>query len=105
MSERTALADTRTSASTIVLVLVLTIRAATGSPSGFAITMLVLGLAGGVLAWWEATARYVWRADPQHRVPRPWAAFTAALSVACSCLAGLSLSVTDLPGAIDLILR
>ncbi|HKJ56847.1 MAG TPA: hypothetical protein VJ978_12770 [Nitriliruptoraceae bacterium] len=99
-SERTALSDARTASSTVVLVLVVSIRAIGAPFPTFAWVLLGMGMLAGVIALWEAGSRYVWREDEDHRTPRPWAAFTAAISILCSCLAGLSLTFQDLPDVI-----
>ncbi len=96
-SERTALSDARTASSSMVLVLLLSVRVFRAPYPVFAWVMLALALTAGVIALWEAGSRYVWREDDEHRTPRPWAAFTAAISITCSAIAGLSLTFQDLP--------
>lgn len=81
----------------MVLVLLLSVRVFTAPYPVFAGIMLAIALATGLLALWEAGSRYVWREDDEHRTPRPWAAFTAAISILCSAIAGLSLTFQDLP--------
>ncbi len=96
-SERTSLSDTRTAMSSLVLALLVLLRALTSPFRPLPYLLLALAIFGALLALWEARSRYVWREDPDHRVPRPWTAFTAAISIICSCLAGLLLTFQDLP--------
>lgn len=104
-NERTSLSDRRSAASALTLVLVLGVRAYGAPVSIFPVAMLGLALVAGILALWEASSRYIWREDPDHRTPRPWSALTVAISVMCSCIAGISLSFSRLPSAIDQLLR
>ena len=100
-SERTSLSDTRTATSSLVLALLVLLRAVTSPFRPLPYILLTVAIVGALLALWEARSRYVWREDPDHRVPRPWTAFTAAISIVCSCLAGLTLTFTDLPDILE----
>lgn len=99
-SERTALSDARTASSSLVLVLLVFTRTISAPEPFVAYLFLTAALLAGILALWEAGSRYVWRTDESHRIPRPWTAFTAAISIACSAIAGLSLTFQDLPDII-----
>lgn len=100
-SERTSLSDARTASSSLVLVVLVFTRAVSAPEPLVAYMFLTAAMLTGIIALWAAGSRYVWRTDEDHRIPRPWAAFTAAISIACSAIAGLSLIFQDLPDIIS----